>query len=351
MTPRGGKGELAPSPRPYAGGADGGPDGRRRLVAGVDEAGLGPLLGPLCIGWAAFSLPVDGGDDLWRVLQEVVTPEPKGERRRLVVADSKRVFARNERGLRRLEDTALAFLAQLAADRRPPADGRELVLGSPLAPEPAELERHPWYARLEPLPLASEGGRLELRSERLARALERADVRLAGLGVRVVPAGELNASFRATGNKAATVWELLHGVLRHLWERHAAEGLRVVVDRQGGRWHYGPLLGRGFPDAAVRLVTEAEDFSEFRVDGAPRSMRIAFAERAEDQSFSVALASCVAKYAREVVMRAFNAYFRDLDPALAPTAGYRTDGNRWIRDAAPAVQRASLADGVLVRER
>ena len=85
-----------------------------RLVAGVDEAGLGPLLGPFCMGWAVLSKPVDAGDDLWSLLQEVVTDDPKRDRERLVVADSKRVFTRNERGFRRLETTVLAFLSQLA---------------------------------------------------------------------------------------------------------------------------------------------------------------------------------------------------------------------------------------------
>ncbi len=330
-----------------------------RVVAGVDEAGLGPLLGPLCIAWAAFETPVDAGEDLWQVLQDVVSQDPGRDKQRLIVADSKQVFTRNERGLKRLENTALAFLAQLDPARRPPADARELILGarapgavqSALAPTEQELDRHPWYTRLPALPLCSERGSVELKAERLARALARADVDLRAFGVRLVPAGELNASFRETENKAATVWHLLHGILRGLWDRHAAPSMRAVVDRQGGRWHYGPLLGRGFPDASVRLVTEAPGFSEFHLAGAGRAMRIAFAERAEEQSFAVALASCLAKYAREVAMRAFNTYFAEIAPGVAPTAGYRTDGHRWMQAAGPFLRRARIDPELLQRRR
>jgi hypothetical protein len=271
------------------------------------------------------------------------------------VADSKKVFSRNERGMKRLENAALSFLAQRDPARRPPLDARELVLGGPCPPDPRELDRHPWYSLLEPLPVANEHEAVELRAERLHRALERAEVEVLDAGLRLVPAGELNRSFRETENKAATVWELLLDVVRGLWERHGSEGLRVVVDRQGGRWHYGPLLGRGFPDAAVRLVTEAPGYSEFDLretgDARARSMRIAFAERGESASFAVALGSCLAKYGRELAMRAFNAYFGGMDPELAPTAGYRNDGHRWVRDAGDVLRRAGIDHEILVRRR
>jgi hypothetical protein len=326
-------------------------------VAGVDEAGLGPLLGPLCIGWSAFRTPVDSTDDLWKLLQDVVATEPRRDKSRLIVADSKKVYSRNERGLKRLENTVLAFLAQTDPAGRFPDNARSLMLDGALAPDRALFDEHPWNAHLESLPVAGEGGALELKAERLRRALARAEVDVLSLGVRVVPAGELNASFAETNNKSATVWYRLEEILHHLWDAYGAAGLRVVVDRQGGRWHYGPLLGKGFPDASVRLVTEAPGFSEFellgRASGAAhgRRMRLAFAERAEDESFAVALASCAAKYTRELAMRAFNAYFEALQPGLAPTAGYRQDGHRWLADARGALAVAAVPHRLLERTR
>jgi hypothetical protein len=80
-------------------------------------------------------------------------------------------------------------------------------------------------------------------------------------------------------------------------------------------------------------------------------MRLAFAERAEDESFAVALASCAAKYARELAMRAFNTYFGALQPGLLPTAGYREDGRRWLREARAALESARVAAALLERTR
>ncbi len=80
-------------------------------------------------------------------------------------------------------------------------------------------------------------------------------------------------------------------------------------------------------------------------------MRLAFAERAEDESFAVALASCAAKYARELAMRAFNAYFEELQPGLPPTAGYRQDGHRWLQDAREALAVACVPSELLQRTR
>lgn len=80
-------------------------------------------------------------------------------------------------------------------------------------------------------------------------------------------------------------------------------------------------------------------------------MRVTFAEKADALSFAVALASCCAKYARELCMAGFNAHFAHLQPDLQPTAGYVTDARRWLVEAAPALGRAGLSTEALVRTR
>ena len=72
-----------------------------RVFAGIDEAGLGPLLGPLTLGWSAFRVP-RGQVNLWSRLEQIVCDDPREDARRLVVADSKRVHSRTPRGRRRL---------------------------------------------------------------------------------------------------------------------------------------------------------------------------------------------------------------------------------------------------------
>ena len=183
--------------------------------------------------------------------------------------------------------------------------------------------------------------------------MRKSDVTLLDAGVSVLPASDLNRSFAETENKALTHWHTSLRVFRHLWESLAPEGLRLTVDRHGGRYHYGPLLGQAFPEAEVLQVRERPSLAEYRLTerGGPRRMRITFAERAERRSFAVALASCIAKYAREASMEAFNAWFAARQPDLKPTAGYTQDGRRWLEEAAGTIERVGLERRVLVRER
>jgi len=324
-----------------------------RVLAGIDEAGFGPLIGPLTVGWSAFRVP-RRPPDLWRTLSAVASRYPLDDRARLVVADSKCVFARNPRGARRLEATALGFLAQVDAFGAWPASTGALWSAAPpgLRAPAGVLERHPWYAARERrLPAHVEEAELRRRAERLARELERKGVALVDAGVRPIEAGELNDSFRRTDNKAATHWSLTSGVIEHLWRRHAAEGLSLSVDRLGGRRFYAPLLVELFPAARVEPLAERAEHAEYHVSETPRHMRIAFTERGEEHSFAVALASCIAKYARELAMDAFNAYFAELQPGLRPTAGYRTDGRRWLAEARSALERSGVPVSVIVRDR
>ena len=328
--------------------------GAMRLFGGVDEAGLGPLLGPLTLGFSVFRAPA-GSTNLWRTLAGVTSKDPTSPAL-FAVADSKKVFQRTPRSAARLEATALGFTALLHERRKLPERASDYVWRTPseLAPAPEVVREHPWYAGMDvSLPRFQDAGRLELSVERLSRALRGARVALVDAGVRAVPERELNRSFERTGNKAVTHWEGSAGVFRWLWQRHAAEGLHLVVDRHGGRFHYGALLAQSFPEALVELVREKPSLSEYLLterDG-PRRLEILFAERAESRSFATALASCMAKYARESCMQSFNAYFTDLAPGLEPTAGYNQDGQRWIKDAAPHLARAGLDPRELMRLR
>lgn len=325
------------------------------VFAGVDEAGLGPILGPLTLGFSVFRAPSDVRD-VWKALAPAVTDDPLRDASCFVVADSKVVFKRTPRCEKRLEATALGFLALRDPARRPHTTVARYLWENPsdLALDSTTIARHPWYRDAQTrLPRSWDPSALELRVETLHRAMKRASVELLDLGVRVVPEAELNRSFRETDNKSRTHWHQSRPIFRRIWERYAEHGLELVIDRHGGRMHYGSILARDFQDASVELVDESPESSRYTLTErrGPRSMRITFAEKAEKLSFAVALASCLAKYARETAMGAFNEYFGARQPGLVPTAGYTTDGRRWLADARELVTREQIDATTLVRTR
>ncbi len=318
-----------------------------RVMAGVDEAGFGPLLGPLTIGAVALRAP-DGLIDPWQKLAPLVGREDERDPACLAVGDSKAVFARNDVGRARLERTALVFHAQVHGL---PENGGAF-LGATRPPLSCEALSGEFWHGLLPARLAPQPQDLSALVASLAEALRAAPLQVACCHVRAVPAGELNASFARTDSKGTTHWEQCAPLLVHLWHEFALEGLELVVDRHGGRMRYAALLAATFRGADVDVDSEKPERSIYHLrhdDG--RAMRITFAEKADRLSFPVALASCLAKYARELCMEAFNAHFGAFQPGLVPTAGYRTDAWRWLAEAGPALACAGVAPATLVRTR
>lgn len=319
-----------------------------RVLAGIDEAGFGPLLGPLTIGCVVLRSP-DGAVDPWDRLAEVVARAGERDGERIEVGDSKAVFERNERGRARLERTVLAFHSVLHGV---PADGRAFLAATraPLACD--ELADEFWHASIGSRLVHGADEALERARDALRSALAAARLAIAECAVRAVPAVVLNASFARTESKAATHWEQCAPFLAHVWRAYAPEGVELVVDRHGGRMRYAALLRATYPDAEVAIESEIPARSVYRLRGPDgRRLRVTFAEKADALSFPVALASCCAKYARELCMDAFNAHFTRLQPALAPTAGYTTDARRWLADAGPALALAGFGPEALIRTR
>jgi len=83
------------------------------VVAGIDEAGYGPLLGPLAVSATAFRVPDEAAEaDLWELLRGAVARGAVRKSDRLRVADSKKLH-HGGAGIEPLERNVLPFLAAL----------------------------------------------------------------------------------------------------------------------------------------------------------------------------------------------------------------------------------------------
>lgn len=321
------------------------------FILGIDEAGLGPILGPLTVGYSAFRLPMalkpDAlvSHDLWEVLG--IGREPAERKRRPVVCDSKRLYT-PAKGVAALEEEVLAWASAAGLDV---SSWESLHAGfCPLQRE--KSDNYDWYAAApQPFPLEAALDRARLRSQSILRLLENAGVALHNFGVVPLLEGEFNRAIGRLGSKSKAEFEVICRVIADLWgrQRHMA----VFCDRQGGRERYGHALHTEFPECDITALFESPQLSTYElsipsVQGQPR-MFIAFAEKGESRTLPVALASMGAKYVREVMMHQFNQWWAQHDTGLKPTAGYYSDGKRWLQDTRNLRDAIGIADDRIVR--
>ncbi len=127
--------------------------------------------------------------------------------------------------------------------------------------------------------------------------------------------------------------------------------MTIFCDRQGGREHYGSLLRLMFDEWSLEVLREQDGQSDYRLHRGGNSVRLTFREKAETQCLAVALASMLSKYLREALMRRFNAFWAGHMPEVTPTAGYYTDGTRFLRDIETKRRQLGIADEELIRSR
>ena len=350
------------------------------LLIGIDEAGYGPNYGPLCIGATAWEIKDEGGRmkaegvDLYQLLADIVSSAP--DKNRIAIADSKQLY-KPKQGLRHLERGVLAGLLAL---NQPATDWRTLLAPPGL----------PWYADYDcRLPIDAETDEVAGLAGRFSAVCETASVRLVDMRARLVFPQEFNEMTEHYGTKGAALSHVSIGLVREVIEfakekiglatsttTNAEEltkrvpeevakkvaGLlegrsssptaltRVICDKHGGRNRYAALLQHHFPDEPIEVLEEGRAASRYRWGTSEAGTEICFRTKGEAE-LPVALASMMAKYHRELAMRAFNAFWIKQIPGLKPTAGYPQDAKRFKKEIAAVQSKLGIEDRVLWRNK
>lgn len=226
------------------------------LIAGIDEAGYGPLLGPLVVSAAAFRFPeplditdITPAQKLWTRLAAAVVSKPSVKSGKLMIADSKVVHRLSE-GDRHLERAVLAMqrLIPGAGDR--PEYWNDLLarLSISRAGTPEPSAALPWKSNLA-IPAFSENGTITIAANMLQGAIRSGNTPPAGLWARVLDVPEYNRMVSATNNKASVLTSITMMHARNLHDRFHESDLLLFVDKQGGRDNYTRLLINTFPQA------------------------------------------------------------------------------------------------------
>ncbi len=297
------------------------------VVAGIDEAGYGPLLGPLVVSTTAFR--VRGGRDaadLWQVFRAAVARNGSDDRSRLRVADSKALYRRGQ-GLRVLEENLLPFIGLLC----PLPKSVRSFMNRLSSQDVESLSAYPWYRESDPrLPRVAKPESVCSRAQALRQKLAAAGGEFCAARIETLNVAQFNREVEQCENKAVALARRVSELMTYLWERFGEEGIRLIVDKQGGRKRYHSLLRATFPDCRIAADLESEARSEYRVWDEKRRMHVSFEANADARQMSTALASMLSKYTRELFIGMLNEFWVERVPGLRPTAGYVSDGRRFL---------------------
>jgi ribonuclease HII len=314
-----------------------------RWVLGIDEAGYGPNLGPFIMSAVACRVPDEPAEiDLWQHLASAVRRARDARDNRLVVDDSKLVYA-GARGLGGLE-RGLGVLTPLPACL-------DDLLESLCPDDLADLGDEPWYTGTSALPMATDSADLDAIRDRFALACAEGNVDRWMVQSVVLCPLRFNALVARQDSKSAILGHGFIRLLRWAITQTGDEPLSVFIDKQGGRNTYAAQIQDALSAGAVLAVEESSARSIYRVAGLSRDLQLTFQPRADGSFFSVACASMVSKYLRELFMTEFNAFWQKQVPGLKPTAGYPGDASRFLDAIRPVARSLQIHEETIWRQR
>jgi ribonuclease HII len=298
------------------------------ILAGIDEAGYGPLLGPLVVSSAVFRVDEQNiKSDMWHLLNNSVSQTKKSLKGRFLITDSKKAYSRSS-GIFNIRRTVIGFIKAMSADVDNVNDLVKFLSSDSLE----RLKKYKYYANLEQELIKYDKDELSIAVKVLLRDLKSSNIELVSLCSRCLDVGYYNNLVEVVKNKASVLFSEVCSLINDLIVKFPNEKIQIIVDRQGGRSHYRQALMDIFVGFEMTVLKEDERTSSYEMINDKTTVRIHFTTKADDRFLPAALASMTSKYLREELVDAMNRYFISKCPDLQPTAGYWQDGTRFIAD-------------------
>ena len=319
-------------------------------LIGIDEAGYGPLLGPLVVSAVSLEMPEKlFRSDHWNVLSKAVSQQKKGLCGRLLITDSKKAYSRKN-GIDHLRRTVLSVIHAWKNGGIQTANIGDVL--SLVCPDTLEhTDSYPWYKELNTHTLGHDATDVTIAASVLEKSMVEHNIKISAIQSKCLDVEQYNSRVRKVKNKSRVLFTELCALILEAFGRNTGhtEPLQVIVDRQGGRVNYHQELLRMFPGFPLSVIRQETNISSYELSRNGRSMRIHFCAKADTKYLVVSLASMVSKYLREIMMHSVNHYFCNLCPNLTPTAGYWEDGQRFMKDLAAFLPLHSNHQEKLVR--
>lgn len=315
------------------------------VLVGIDEAGFGPLLGPLVVSSSTFLLPHHLLEaDLWQILRKSVGNKRKHLAGRLLITDSKKAYSK-QKGIKHLQRTTLASLRCLG---KGPATLTELL--TLLCPDClGRLSDYPWYRNVGSHCLSADKADITIASTVLKDDLASNQIELLEPRSCCLDVAYYNEMVAAVRNKARVLFTATCRLIKNAFDNFSGDDLQIIIDRQGGRVRYRKNLQRMFPDMELKILKETSANSSYELQADGKQMRLHFAVGADERFLPTSLASMVSKYLRELLVYNMNRYFAGFHSDLRPTAGYWKDGLRFIEDLKTNIPHVQYDSNQLIR--